>query len=241
MDIEPKGESSLGEPAPPVPPPQPRAATRNTLHIARTAFVVVLGIVLPLVLLTLAYQAVSRLDDQLVSGVDLAATAKSLPAAAQQLESPNDYALLLVTHLEASNQRIVSNKNRMKIAVMHIGFAVCCVGLLFVVLGIDAGGFEIGTAKEMGGVNVKIASSGVAVFVLGGAMAAAGGLLPNRYSTLGVPGFIEKGYGGSTEQAQRRVKKLSDSIAACEDGPATVDDFRKCTQAMRAAALSGKE
>lgn len=230
--------SVAGERAEPTVATRPVRGMRNRGVVRSVGLVVavLLGVVLPGLLLTLAYQAIGRLDDQLVVGADLNATAKSLPAPLQVFDSPNDYAFLLVAYLEAGNQRVMANKHRMKIAVMHIGFAVSCVGLLLMILGIDAGGIEIGgSAKDVASVNMKVASSGVAVFVLGALMAAAGGLVPNRYTTLGVPGFAHKGPSLSNEQLAAHVNQLSDLVAACEDGPASIDDFRSCTQHARAA------
>jgi hypothetical protein len=107
---------------------------------------------------------------------------------------------------------------------------------LFIVLGIDAGGIELaGGVKESATINLKVASSGVAVFVLGASMAAAGGLLPNKYTTLGVPGYVAKAHISSMDG--RSLQELS---TTCEKDAATPEDIRRCVQAAR-SMLDAKE
>jgi hypothetical protein len=150
----------------------------------------------------------------------------------QRYESPNDYAMLLSTYLEASNQRVMLNKHRMKIAVINVGFAVICIGLLLLVLGVDAGGIEVsGSAKDVATVNLKVASSGVAVFVLGAGMSAAGGLLPNEYRTVSLPGFASK-YNADVPKtsAATQQAKLAELFTVCERDTATPVDRQSCYQ-----------
>jgi hypothetical protein len=108
-----------------------------------------------------------------------------------------DYALGSVVFVETSNRQVMLNKQRMKIAVMHIGFAVISVGLMLMILGIDVGGIDASGASQGGGISVavKIASTGVLVFVIGASMATIGGILGNDYKSVGIPSFE-----GSTEE-----------------------------------------
>jgi hypothetical protein len=95
---------------------------------------------------------------------------------------------------ESANQKTMINKQVMKVSIMQIGFAVMSIGTMFIVLGINDGGAR-GSAHFSGlKVDIRKASTGVLIFLVGAAMATAGGVLKNEYSTVTIPkyGLSEK-------------------------------------------------
>lgn len=165
----------------------------NTLSkLGRGLVVTLLGLVLPAVLLGDAYIAIKELDQGVAAVADLKDLEQSLPAPMRLFKSPNDYVFLSSVFLESGAQRVALNRLRMKVATVHVGFALMCVGLLFVLAGIDPGGVEIGTTvKEGAGASLKTASGGAAILFVGALIAAAGGLAPSTYKSGSVPQFGE--------------------------------------------------
>jgi hypothetical protein len=117
---------------------------KAALRFGRLTAFLVLGLLLPAVLLFQAHQAMGRMSDVSTDGNDIATVLQSLPPSVQQLRSQNDYALLSIAMVEASNQRTMLTKQRMKMSVMHIGFAVISLGLMMLVMGLEAGGIDVG-------------------------------------------------------------------------------------------------
>jgi hypothetical protein len=157
----------------------------------RMLLAIALGVVVPLMLMLQAHTAIQNLDEHLGVSGQLADLGKSLPAPVLKFSSGNDYALYSLAMIEASNFRGLLNKQRMKVAVIHIGFAIASVGVLFIVLGFDRGGLEFsGGVDAKTTLNLKVAGSGLAVFVLGAGLAGAGGLMPNQYTTAGMPQYV---------------------------------------------------
>jgi len=189
---------------------------------------VLFGVLLPALLIWQSYQAMGRLDDLREQPSQIAAPALALPAEILQFRTANDYAIVGLAILEGVNYRALLNKQRMKVAVMNIGFAISCIGLLLLVFGFDSGGYEIsGSSESLGSVNIKVASSGIAVFVFGAAIAAAGGLIPNTYQTLSLPsmGAVQVEARGITEGS---VEEFASKLALCESGTSNVQDRQSC-------------
>ena len=201
-------------------------------------FALFLGLILPVFLLGTAYMALGDLN-KLSAYDDISDIASKLPKPMQGFDSPNDYAFLLVAHLEAGSQHVMLNKHRMKVAVINIGFAVACVGLVVLILGIDGGGLELAVEHAVAGnVNFKVASSGVAIFVLGACMSAAGGLLPNPYTTVGVPSFVSKETSLASTSADELKERLKNLLPLCKSN---VDNEAVCIANAVETALSRKQ
>jgi len=183
-----------------------------TLKIARLLAFLVLGLALPTVLIFQAHESMGRMSEVASDGNDIATVLRSLPASVQNLRSQNDYALLSIAMVEASNQRTMLTKQRMKMSVMHIGFAVISLGLMMLVLGLEAGGVEvIGGPSQSLSLNLKTTSTAVTAIVLGAAMSAAGALMPNQYTTVSIPSYAPL----SNYAAEERLLKLRSLASQC--------------------------
>lgn len=137
--------------------------------------------------------------------------------------------------MEASNQRTMLVKQRMKISVMHIGFAVISLGLMLLVLGLDAGGVDLSTTATQGtSINIKTTSSAVTTILLGAAMAAAGALIPNQHTTTSIPSYAPMGVTTAESEKLEQLRRLA---AECIAG-AKKDMLAACFQNVIAATLS---
>jgi len=169
--------------------------------------ILVLGVLFPVLVLIQAYGALSKLTPAIVAWRDANSAEEAFARIQPKLRSANDYALYTVMRLEATNNAVVTNKQVMKVVIMHLGFAVVSVGLMFVVLGIEAkdggeGGVEVAGLK----VDFKTASTGVLVFVVGATMVTLGGVLRNEYATVGVPEYVLEGKDPNAEASLERFR-----------------------------------
>lgn len=156
---------------------------------ARQLSILLLGIIVPLVALSLAFQNISTLSTSISFTSDPKSTIELLKEAKEIIKEGNDYYLFSLIYTEHANQNTMVNKQTMKVSIMQIGFAVISIGMMFIVLGIDAGGAE-GTSDIAGvKINFKIASTGVVVFIVGTTMATLGGILKNDYGTVPIPKY----------------------------------------------------
>jgi len=205
------------------------------LRAGRLASLLMLGIILPAILLMQAYQAMGKMSDITADGNDIASVINALPASVQELQSNNDYALLSISLMEASNQRTMLVKQRMKISVMHIGFAVISFGLMLLVLGLEAGGVDIAaTATQGSSINLKTTSTSVTAVLLGAAMAAAGALVPNQYTTVSIPSYA---YVAAKPAANGKLDQLGRWAKECIAG-AKNEARASCFQNAIAETLS---
>ncbi|RYY26261.1 MAG: hypothetical protein EOP62_10460 [Sphingomonadales bacterium] len=185
----------------------------QTKLFVRSAAILVFGVLVPIVLLIQAYTGLSGLNDAVSRAIAKDTPAEQIAKARAELRSANDFALFSMMSAERANQVVMVNKQVMKVVVMQIGFAVSSMGLMFVMLGINDGG---GSAA-MGGTGLtfdfKTGSTGALVFVIGAAMATAGGVLRNEYKTVQVPQFTANGdAAGGYLQA---YAELADTRASC--------------------------
>lgn len=188
--------------------------------LSRSAAIVLFGIIVPIILLFQAYTGLSSVRSDLRALSSQQSVAKSLGEAKPYLVDANDYALYGMIHAERINLAVVTNKQHLKLAVMQIGFAVISLGLMFVILGINDGGGE--GEGEAAGVkfNFKTGSTGAIVFVIGAAMATAGGVMRNEYQTVEVPKFQSVMLGSATavpKTAPSAVLPSSSEKSAAED------------------------
>ena len=197
-----RGSVGAGAPpsqsSPPEPPEDPelararrsRARRFKHVHAFSVAF---FGALLPLILLvTAGYSLMTLQRDFTPAAGELLTTLKGAQDVVNQNKDNNAYAFAAFVIAEHSNFAVMHDKQRMKIAVMQIGFAVASVGIMFILLGVNDGGL---TGKaEAGGLKVdfRTASTGVLTFVIGCALAGGAGLMRNDYATVGVPVFGEQ-------------------------------------------------
>jgi hypothetical protein len=163
----------------------------RTGRVVHALAVVLLGIVVPIIVLAQAYTGLATLGDTVGRPAYQTAPAETLKGVQPLLRGANDYALFSVMSAEHTNQVVVTNKQVMKIAIMQIGFAVISLGLMLVILGINDGGGEGAAALVDLKFDFKTGSTGVVVFVVGAAMATAGGVLKNEYTTVPLPGYVQ--------------------------------------------------
>jgi hypothetical protein len=148
------------------------------------------GLVLPLVL---AFRADARMDfaqDVITRAAEGSFIMKVFSETPEKFKNGNDYAMVALADSERANLVITVNKQIMKLVVIYLGFSVMSFAMMFIVLGFtDA---PVAVAGEGAGLKLdfKFGSIGAAVFVVGAAMSAGGGLIPNEYRTVGVPAFI---------------------------------------------------
>ncbi|MBV8659160.1 MAG: hypothetical protein JO142_15170 [Burkholderiales bacterium] len=165
------------------------------LRIAKFTAIVLFGLVFPALLLSGAYRATQTVADYAEEQPGHHEVTVTVPPPVNQFARPSDYALYGMMYVESSGRRVVSIRQAMKISVIQIGLAVISIGIMLIMLGIDAGGVEV---KVEGGtqtvpklaVDIKTASSGVAVFIVGATMSMLGGLIKNEYQAASVPGFL---------------------------------------------------
>jgi hypothetical protein len=149
--------------------------------------------ILPIILIAQAYASLHSLNGVLEAAARAADPRSNLADVQKLLRSSNDYLLFSQLSAERANEAVLINKQVMKSVVMQIGFAVCSVGLMFIVLGITDGGATTRVSWMTLKVDFKTASTGVLVFVIGAAMATAGGVLRNDYNTVPIPPFAPDG------------------------------------------------
>jgi hypothetical protein len=171
----------------------------TTNGVARSLALFVFGVIVPTALLFQAYSGLNTLGDRVSRSVTDTSAAQTFSTARQSLHDANDYALYSVIAAERTNQLVVTNKQIMKISVMQIGFAVASLGIMFVVLGFSDGGAQ-GSMDAAGfKFDFKTGSTGAVVFVIGAAMATAGGVMRNDYQTVPIPGYIDGGDGDARQ------------------------------------------
>jgi len=200
--------------------------------IGRGFSIAIFGVVVPVVLLIQAYVGLSALGDQVGSVVPTESAAQTFEEARVGLHDANDYALYSVISAERTNLAVVINKQVMKISVMQIGFAVISLGIMFVILGINDGGAEGGVEATGFKIDFKTSSTGAVVFVIGAAMAAAGGIMKNEYNTVPIPGYIDRG-DGAAQQAHVKTIATYKECAKLETATAQECFYKLFTQEFR--------
>lgn len=198
-------DATCGKAAPERSASAPQAG--RLLAQARTFVVLPLfGVLVPLMLLFQAYAAMGQLNSTLLGGPESRKYMETwVPQRVREPSTPLEYSLFTVIFLETGNREMMLNKQRMKMAAMNIGFAIASVGIMLLAFGISDGGIEVSGRSASGiGVDFRTASTGVAVFTLGAAIAAAGAIIPNRYTTVGLPKYEVRSSGASTEPVEQK-------------------------------------
>ena len=162
----------------------------KTLLLSRLIVIVIFGVIVPVIILFQAYQGTSYLSKNLPYTDTPDDLVKTFSAAKLSINNANDYALFSLLYTEHANQKTMINKQIMKVSVMQIGFSVISIGMMLIVLGINAGGIEgVGEANGIK-FDIKIGSTGIAVFLVGSVMATVGGVLKNDYTTGQIPKYV---------------------------------------------------
>lgn len=187
--------------------------------ISQSIAILVFGVIVPLALLSQAYLGLSSLSSQVSGVLQKQNSSQIFRDARVLLHDANDYALFSLISAERTNHAVVTNKQIMKVAVMQIGFAVISIGVMFIILGINDGGAEGGFEASGLKFDLKTGSTGAVVFVIGAAMAAAGGIIKNDYQTVPIPGFIDRGDGeasrahAETVALYKECKKMGGAVS----------------------------
>jgi hypothetical protein len=185
------------------------------ISLARGVAILVFACIVPAGLLFQAHKSTSGMIEVLSSQSRMSAMLQALPPSVQALKSPADYALYTTVFVEMSNQSVMLNKQYLKTATIQIGFAICSIGLLMLLLGFSASGVSASVGNSGSPVyNLKIASGGVAIFVLGAGIAAAAGILKNEYTTVSMPNYLATSSHGRTGQDATHRDELAKEIAA---------------------------
>ena len=159
----------------------------------RQASIVLFGVVFPVYVLFQAYQGISSLKDDVGYTTSVSDLVEEFSILAEKINSANDYALFSLMYVEHANQKTMINKQVMKAAIVHTGFAVISIGMMLIILGINDGGIEGAAGSNSFKFDFRTGSTGVGVFVIGALMATAGGVLKNDYSTSKIPMYGETG------------------------------------------------
>lgn len=187
--------------------------------VARQASIVLFGVVFPVYVLFQAYQGIAALKDDVSYKTSTTELVSEFSDVSKKMDSANDYALFSLMYVEHANQKTMINKQIMKAAIVHTGFAVISIGMMLIILGINDGGLE-GTAEANSlKFDFKTGSTGVGVFVIGALMATAGGVLKNDYSTSKIPMYGEvksnANYARSVNAYKSCYAKQAENPAKC--------------------------
>lgn len=158
-----------------------------TISKIKIVSTIVFGLLVPLSLLIQAYVAMTYLGDviQESSGYPLI---KQMQGLQPQLRTPDDYRLVSQVLAESANQRTMINKQAMKISAMNVGFATISLGIMLILLGVK-GEEQMSATVLSATIDFRKVSTGALIFSVGAAITSAAALLPNQYSTVGMPAF----------------------------------------------------
>ncbi len=147
------------------------------------------GIILPLISILLVFIGNALLLIDLRYDVTLNDLTTNAAKFKEENPNGNDYALFSLLYIEHANQKIMVNKQTIKLSVILIGVAVISIGIMMIILNINVGGME-GHVKVNGfkfGFNT--ATTGVAFFIVGVLMIIIPGLIKHEYQTASVPTY----------------------------------------------------
>lgn len=158
-----------------------------TISKIKIVSTLVFGVLVPLGLLVQAYSAMAYLGKviQESSGYPLVNEMRALQPL---LRTTDDYRLASQVLAESANQRTMVNKQAMKISAMHVGFATISLGIMMILLGVK-GEEQAGVTVLSATIDFRKVSTGALIFSVGAAITSAAALLPNQYSTVGMPWF----------------------------------------------------
>lgn len=188
----------------------PVNARGSTLVAVRAAAILIFGLFFPLFIALGVSGRIEHAEQFVVKATNNSYIMEQFEKHPDRFRSGNDYALIALADSERANLAVMINKQVMKLVVVYMGFAVMSFAMMFIVLGFtDAPVSASGTVSGMA-FSLQFGSIGAAVFVLGAAMAAGGGLLRNDYRTVGLPAFL-----GSSSPTPEITGQLAESLRAC--------------------------
>jgi hypothetical protein len=163
--------------------------TENIEKRIKSISIIVFGIIVPMFVLFQAYSGISTLTNNVIYDDKIEDVVANYKEINEIPMDGNDFSLFSLVYTEHANQKMMVNKQVMKVSIIQIGFAVISIGMMLIVLGINDGGAD--SSAGFGGVSfdIKTGSSGVFVFVVGAIMATAGGVLKNDYNTVPIPAY----------------------------------------------------
>ena len=226
---------------------------RAFLATLQVGVISVFGLIVPIVLCIQAHASMSAMEVD-AGRFDFTRLSDVLPATkAIQKPSSLDYTFAALLLMESSSRHIMLSKQRMKMAVMQVGFAVISIGIMFIFLGIDAGGIDATGTLSQGadkatmnaGFSLKVASTGLVAFLIGASMVAAGGLLKNEYISPEIPVYAQSGpiadvrSGKSPDEMKREFQKLSEQCIKESEGK--TPDLKDCLNTAAAYAADSAE
>ncbi|MGA4338489.1 hypothetical protein ACI2TO_22835 [Ralstonia nicotianae] len=179
---------------------------------ARSAAIIILGVVLPVTVLFQAYVGLQFLNREIAGKSTQSDASAIYEMAKNRIRDPgdgNDYALFSLIYSEQSNRNTIINKQLLKVVIMQIGFAVISLGLMFIVLGINDGGATAGAEGAGLKLDFRSGSTGVVTFVVGALMATAGGVMKNEYQTVGIPQYVQRSKDSNNLRAVNAFKECS--------------------------------
>lgn len=219
-------------------PPIARIPPLVVKGLVNAAAIVFLGLVLPAVLLLQSYYGLHTIAKSVDNVATMSEVVKTYRDFKSTLGNANDYALFSMLSGERANLRTMANKQVMKISIMQIGFAVISVGMMFIVLGIDAGGATVAGTAGVVNINVVVGSTGVLIFLIGAGMATAGGVIPNEYRTMSIPQYVLETPDSRTIaylRLQLSFKQCSDRLKSQGDQPVATcfaNAYRRAEEAL---------
>lgn len=192
------------------------AATGTPFHksiaLTRLIAIVLFGLLLPLFIalrVDVRIESAEKFVTQAASDSFIISQFEKSP---EKFKTPNDYALVALADSERANLAVMLNKQVMKLVVVYMGFAVMSFAMMFIVLGFTDAPVKASGSGAGFSLDLQFGSIGAAVFVLGAAMAAGGGLLRNEFRTVGLPKFA----GSSGPSAPQLAGSLADEPSAAQ-------------------------
>lgn len=181
------------------------------VKIARTIAIILFGLVFPLIIAIGVSGRIDRAEGFVERASSGSYVMEQFAKQPNPFKSANDYALIALADSERANLAVMINKQVMKLVIVYMGFAVMSFAMMFIVLGITDGPVLASGAASGFKFSLQFGSIGAAVFVLGAAMSAGGGLLRNDYHTVGLPGFL------GSESGPALKGHLGEAVAICAE------------------------
>lgn len=170
------------------------AKQSKTLRLAKSVSAFIFGIVVPLVLLISASTTITKIVEDMNADAKLSGSHSEIVQWLKEYDiqpnQGNKYAFTSYLIAQQTNEKVIKKKTLMKAVLMQLGLVIVSIGILFIVLGFKEGGLN-GTAAGVAGIdfNITIGSTGLATIFLGVLMITLGGVISNKFTTVGVPNF----------------------------------------------------
>jgi hypothetical protein len=170
------------------------------------------GLIVPLLLIWSSSQTVTKMVSDMNEDANLT---KGHAEVYQLLESydinpdhGNLYAFTSYLIAQQTNEKVIKKKTLLKAMLMQLGLVIVSIGLLFVVLGFKEGGVD-GSASGISGIdfNITIGSTGLATIFFGVLMITLGGVVSNKFTTVGVPKYSHQVVSANLKRGQIAISQ----------------------------------